>query len=215
MDLAELKRDWLQAKAASVDEVDHRVADGALWLISEIESLRQQLADKDEQICGMTEMAKSSSPPWYKVEEIKEWMDREGMCRINHIAPWIAEHLQKAFEKGWSMLGGRILFPIPGCPHKEEVERLNTQDSEVKSAIKVLLRTHMRLDHEGIPIIQMGATPLDLDGQFYTHAWLLLWEKYGPQAKALAKESSWGSRDVKEQIKEDVLQDQFEDKETQ
>ena len=127
MDLAELKRDWLQAKAASVDEVDHRVADGALWLISEIESLRQQLADKDEQICGMTEMAKSSPPPWYKAEEMEGWIDGEGMLRINHIAPWIAEHLQKAFEKGWSMLGGRVLFPIPGCPHKEEVERLKLQ----------------------------------------------------------------------------------------
>ncbi len=59
---------------------------------------------------------------------------------------------------------------------------------ETENAIRVLLKTHMHLNYwEELPIIIMGATPRDWDHQFYAQAWLLLWEKYGPNAKTLAQ----------------------------
>mgnify|MGYP001601656483 CR=1 FL=1 len=84
-----------------------------------VSDLKEQLTIKEAVICGMREALEMSAPVWYKVEEIKEWMDGEGMRGIIHIAPWVTEHLQKALEKGWSMLRNRVAAFFPTCPHKE------------------------------------------------------------------------------------------------
>ncbi len=68
-----------------------------------------------------------------------------------------------------------------------KMERQLAQVREVESAVRVLLRTHMGLDHEGMPIIQMGAIPHEYDNDHYVQSWLLLWDKYSPKAKTLAQ----------------------------
>lgn len=49
----------------------------------------------------------------------------------------------------------------------------------VEGAVRTLLRTHVRLDPEGGPMIDMGAVPESWQHGFYAEAWLLLWDKYG------------------------------------
>ena len=61
-------------------------------------------------------------------------------------------------------------------------------DGEVRAAIKTLLRTHMKIDRNDIPLIIMGATPPEWDHRRYGEAWLLLWEKFGPQSDRQLKE---------------------------
>ena len=142
--LEEIK-EWLSSPERLLI-VAHR--ENTTWLISEVERLRGELAEvqpqaekwqhyetnlktrveltkvlaeRDATICGMREMSESTPPTWYEEDEMKAWLYREGYP--DYAPKFLTENFQKAFEKGWSMLGGRLLFPVPACPHKEEVEK--------------------------------------------------------------------------------------------
>lgn len=52
-------------------------------------------------------------------------------------------------------------------------------ERDIEDAIRTLLRTHMHLTQEGMPVIEMGAAPASFELERYRRAWLLLWKRYG------------------------------------
>ncbi len=90
-------------------------------------------------------------------------------------------------EKGQRCSGCERIIDALLEARRGGMEETMKEWKEVDHAIKVLLRSHMNLDYEGLPIINMGAVPLDWEGNAYAQAWLLLWEKFSYEAQAVRR----------------------------